>query len=112
MSRRLDVGRAGEARAEAWYRANGYRILARNWRVAGGELDLIAARRGVIVFCEVKTRSSDRFMDPALAVDHRKQARIRTAALRWLESHRRHAQIRFDVAIIVDGRLRVIEQAF
>ena len=106
------LGRQGEEAAARWYQQSGFEIVDRNWHCAEGELDVVASDGTTVVFCEVKTRSSDRFIDPALAVDHRKQARIRTAALRWLESHRRHPHIRFDVALVVAGQVRVIEQAF
>ena len=60
-----------------WYEARGYEVLARNWRVREGELDLVVARDGALVFCEVKSRSSDAFGLPAEAVTVSKQARLR-----------------------------------
>ncbi len=61
-SRRAALGGRGEDAAVAWYRSASYEILDRNWRCAEGELDVVAqsADGAVLVFCEVKTRSSER----------------------------------------------------
>jgi putative endonuclease len=116
---RRRVGAAGEDAVAAWYRDAGYDVLDRNWRVREGELDVIAARAGTLVFCEVKTRRSDRFGLPVEAVTIRKQHRLRTLAGRWLDANRsrRGGAIRFDVASVVpDGHggwiVTVLEQAF
>ena len=82
-ARRL-VGDAGEDAVAAWYVAAGFTIAARNWRVREGELDIVARRPGVVVFCEVKTRRSDTFGIPAEAVTARKRSRIRGLATQWL----------------------------
>jgi putative endonuclease len=111
---RNDVGRAGEDRAAAWYETQGFVVVARNWRVRAGEIDLIVYRGGLVVFCEVKTRSSARFGGGAEAVGWRKQQRIRTVALHWLgQQDRRVPEIRFDV-VQVDpaGTVDVIEGCF
>ncbi len=97
----------------AWYEANGYAVVARNWRCRQGELDLVARRGRVVVFCEVKTRSSTAFGAPVEAVTRTKQARLRVLAARWLEDSDVVArEIRFDVASVLDGQLEVLEGAF
>jgi putative endonuclease len=115
-ARRLALGQAGEDAAAAWYASNGYVVLDRNWRVAGGELDLVAARpeHGLVVFCEVKTRSSTRYGSGFAAVDHRKQRRLRSLALQWLSAQERHwPELRFDVVDVdARGHLQVLESAF
>ena len=97
-----------------WYESRGYEVLARNWRVREGELDLVVARDGVVVFCEVKSRSSDAFGQPFEAVTPTKQTRLRRLAARWLAADGRSwPVVRFDVASVVRGRVAgVIESAF
>jgi putative endonuclease len=114
---RRDVGAAGEDAAAAWYRDRGFEVLARNWRVREGELDLVVRRGATIVFCEVKTRSSDRFGLPSEAVTAVKQRRLRMLAMLWLDAHRSaHGELRFDVASVTPAgaqpRVEVVEGAF
>src|SRR5207237_3783992 len=92
MDVRRSVGDAGEDAVAAWYEAAGYSIVARNWRVRAGELDVIARRGSVLVFCEAKTRRGDAFGLPAEAVTPRKQARIRGLATQWLAANRAYAE--------------------
>jgi putative endonuclease len=107
------LGAAGEAAAAAWYEARGYRVLARNWRCREGELDLVLAHGGTVVFCEVKARSSAAFGVPAEAVTRTKQQRIRLLATRWLESSgARPKALRFDVACVLAGEVTVLEACF
>lgn len=115
-SGRQALGTHGEALAAGWYAERGYEIVARNWRTRHGEVDLIARRGGVLVFCEVKTRGDARFGEPAEAVTLSKQRRIRQAAVAYLRSPgasgRRPAELRFDVACVVGRSVEVIESAF
>jgi putative endonuclease len=111
------VGTAGEDAVAARYVAAGYSIVARNWRVRAGEIDIIVRRGSTLVFCEVKTRRSDAFGLPAEAVTARKQTRIRGLASQWLAGHNVRADVlRFDVAAVrPNGRgwdVDVIEGAF
>jgi putative endonuclease len=93
------LGAQGETRAAAHLETRGYRILDRNVRAGGVELDIVARRGRTIVFVEVKTRSSARQGSPVLAVDARKQARIARGAAAWLRQHDRMRRwhVRFDV---------------
>lgn len=111
---RQSLGARGEDAAAAWYQARGYQVLARNWRRREGELDLILGQGRLYVFCEVKTRTTDRFGVPAESVTRTKQVRLRRLAARWLEEEAPGAarQIRFDVASILDGAIEVMEGAF
>ena len=70
---RVALGEWGEAKVARHYEAAGYEVLDRNWRVRGGEIDLVLARGDEVVFCEVKTRTSSRFGHASEAVGHRKQ---------------------------------------
>ncbi len=110
---RQALGAKGEALAARWYTDNGYEVVARNWRCREGEIDLIVRRRRTIVFCEVKTRTSDAFGLPAEAVTRAKRERLRHLAAKWLdESPVKPVGIRFDVAAVLDGHLEIIEGAF
>lgn len=115
------LGAAGERAVADWYRRRGYRELARNWRCREGELDLVLYRRGVVVFCEVKTRSSRRFGHPVEAVTATKQERIRRLAMAFLAEHgtgTAHpgldgaADLRFDVAAVEGRAVEVWKAAF
>jgi putative endonuclease len=109
----LARGRAGEDLAAAWYVGQGYDIVARNWRNRRGEIDLVCARRDLIVFCEVKSRRTDRHGAPPEAVTRRKQLRLRRLAADYLVGHANgRRQVRFDVAAILGTTLSVIEDAF
>ena len=77
-------GRAAEQRVVWHYRRRGYRILARNVRAGGVELDLIVRRGRRLVFCEVKLKEGPRFGDPLEAVDRWKRERLRRGAQAWL----------------------------
>jgi putative endonuclease len=95
---RRALGAEGEERAARYLTRRGYRIVDRNVRAGGVEIDLIACRGTLVVFVEVKTRRSTRFGDPELAVDAAKQSRIVRGAAAWLQNHRgRAVRVRFDV---------------
>lgn len=117
LSRRA-LGAEGEARAAAHLERLGFRVLERNTRAGGVELDLVAARDGLLVFVEVKTRRARDFGAPEESVDARKQARLARGAAAWLHERRpRAAHVRFDViACEVDAaggwRLEHLEGAF
>jgi putative endonuclease len=99
------LGRAGEEAALSWYRERGYSLVARNWRCALGELDLVLARSRELVFCEVKARRGAAFGRPFDAVTWRKQRKLANLAEAFLASSRvRPRSVRFDVASVVVDR--------
>jgi putative endonuclease len=117
MDPRPQLGRDGEDLASDLYERAGYTVLERNFRCSSGEIDVIAARDNTIVFCEVKTRRTDRWGEPSEAVNHRKQARLRRLAAIWLAERRPGpVDVRFDVVsvIVAGGASRVthLEDAF
>lgn len=99
------LGREGEQAAVSYLESLGFRILDRNWRCAGGEIDIVAAERHTFVVCEVKTRSGTRYGTPLEAVGRAKQRRLRRLAALWLFAHGvRFDQIRIDVlGLLRDG---------
>lgn len=98
-------GEYGEILARRYLEEQGLRVLETNFRFHHGEIDIIAEEGDVLIFCEVKTRFSDAFGTPELAVTAKKQLQIRKIASAYLATHRIHDRIcRFDVvAIRVDN---------
>jgi len=82
------VGQAGEAYAAAYLMARGLRLLMRNYRCRGGEIDLIMADQQQLIFVEVRLRRSRRYGGAVASVDYRKQQRLRIAALHYLQRYR------------------------
>lgn len=94
------TGLSAESRAAAYLMAKGYRILAKRFRTPHGEIDIVAKRRNLLAFVEVKARAT--LDDAAFAVAPRQQARIIDAAQAWLMVHPEHAELelRFDAMLI------------
>jgi putative endonuclease len=98
---RPSLGAQGELAALAHYRSVGYRLVARNWRCALGELDLVLARGRTVVFCEVKTRRNAALGGPFEAVTWRKQGKLRALAEAFLAAWPvQWNDVRFDVASV------------
>ena len=117
--KRQALGREGEAAARAYLERRGVRILIQNFRCTAGEIDLIGRTRDTLVFIEVKTRSSDAYGPPHLAVHLKKQRQIVRAA-QWFLAEQRVPEVpcRFDVVAVTlppgDGRPTVdwVQNAF
>lgn len=116
MQSRERLGRDGEEAAWREYRRRGFRLLERNWRIRAGELDLVLGREGLVVFCEVKTRTGGAFGWPFEAVTAAKQRKIRSLAELFLAARRlRPDAVRFDVASVLSGSppsVHLFEDAF
>src|SRR4051812_49385771 len=99
------TGISAEGRAAAYLMMKGYRILARRFRTPYGEIDIVARRRNLVAFVEVKARPS--LDEAAYAVTPRQQQRIVAAAEAWLMAHPEHADfdLRFDAMLIAPRRL-------
>lgn len=95
-------GRLAETMAAWALRLRGYRIVGRNVRVAGREIDLVARRGGLLVVCEVKARRTASFGPPLAAVGEQKQRRLHEAATVLMARDATVERVRFDV-IAVDG---------
>lgn len=110
---RQRLGAHGERRAARRYEAQGYEVVARNWRCGDGELDLVVRRGDTLAFVEVKTRTSDRFGHPAEAVTPAKQRRIRRLAQHFCaDTGQRAPVLRFDVVSVLRGQVEVYEGCF
>ena len=104
-SESLNFGAHAETVAEVWLRLKFYTILARRYRVKGGEIDIVARRGSVVAFVEVKARAE---MEAALiAITPQKQHRLRIAAERWLVQNPWAASctLRADAIFIAPRRL-------
>lgn len=109
---RAEIGVLGEQLAVDHLRGLGLAILDRNWRCRYGELDVVAADEDarVLVFVEVKTRTSEQFGGPLAAVTPTKMRRLRRLAGLWLAARGGNwAQLRIDVIAITIGRTRTPE---
>lgn len=115
MVNRRKQGAQGEAQAAAFLQEKGLRLLEKNYTSPYGELDLVLEEGSVLVFCEVKARTSLRYGDPLEAVTPRKRQRICKTALHylWQNPQFQGHSCRFDVvALYPDGRLEHLENAF
>ena len=112
-TQRLARARWAEQRAASWYREHGYEIVAMNWTMRGGELDVVARRGNVIVVCEVKARASNAYGTPLEAMTQVKQERVRRAGFAFVRQlNERGLRIRFDVATMLGTTLEIYEDAF
>ena len=107
-SSRQDSGQRGEAVAAAFLRRRGFRILERNYRLRGGELDLICQKGATVVFVEVRARANLAFGHPVESITAAKRRHLLRAALVYLKmKHWEERPFRFDlVAILWDQRDR------
>lgn len=106
---RQALGEVGERAAQAYLEQSGYRILERNYRCRGGEIDLIALQRGVVAFVEVRRRAADSLVAPIESLDANKRRRIVTAAKHYaLRQNLLDRPLRFDFVGVteVGGELR------
>ncbi|MGH3637566.1 MAG: YraN family protein [Mycobacterium sp.] len=104
---RAQIGALGEQLAVEHLTASGLQVLVRNWRCRYGELDVIAADTAarVVVFVEVKTRTTDLYGGVAQAVTPQKVRRLRRLAGLWLAGQDTSwAQVRIDVVGVRIGR--------
>jgi putative endonuclease len=112
MNHNQRLGRFGEDAACAHLTTLGLQIIRRNFRSPDGEIDIIARDGEIIVFIEVKMRSSTRFGSALAAVNARKRSRIRAAAEDFLQFYAPKAMARFDVLAGNQGRMTLHRNAF
>lgn len=111
-----DTGQKGENAAKQYLEEKGYKILFENWRRGQYEIDLVATFAQLLIFVEVKTRSSANILEPHLAVNKTKQQSLIKAARMYVDSFASQEEIRFDIVAILtkDGINKIdhIEDAF
>ena len=107
------IGNKGEDLAVKFLEDKGLSIIARNYYMRGGEIDIIFADGDTTVFCEVKQRASSKFGEPSQAVDIHKQRKICKAALDYsVKNKNLDENYRFDIIEIIDKYVNHIENAF
>ena len=96
-----EIGRLGEIKVCEYLTGKGYRIVTRNYRIKGGEIDIIAENGRYIAFVEVKTRKSDSMVGGFEAVNKRKQGLIIKTAADYCTKNPIQLQPRFDIAQVI-----------
>lgn len=91
------IGKIGEQKASVYLKNHGYEILERNYRIRGGEIDIIAKMEKTVVFAEVKTRTQEAYGAPAEAVNYYKRENIRKTAQYYIMEKNLDLPCRFDV---------------
>lgn len=110
---RLARARWAEQRAADWYVSQGFTIIARNWTMRGGELDVVARRENLIAVCEVKARATNSFGSPLEAMTEIKQRRVHRAGFAFVRTlEEKGLRIRFDVAAVLGTQLTMHENIF
>ena len=116
MAKHNELGKQGEDIAVQYLTDKGYELLERNWRNIHKEIDIIAKKGEELVVVEVKTRQSDEYGEPDMAVTRQKQSRLISAANAYIFQNRLDFSTRFDIISIIfkDGESVVnhIEDAF
>jgi putative endonuclease len=112
-----ETGSRGERLAMQYLEQLGYGILEMNYQHGHGEIDIVAKDGEVLVFCEVKSRSSDEYGEPEYAITPRKQQQIRKLAHAYMYEHEiREQACRFDVVAIRfkggTSEIRYLKNAF
>jgi putative endonuclease len=102
MEKIMKLGELGERHACAFLRKKGCKILETNYRAGPGEIDIIARLGKIVLFVEVKTRTSNHFAEPWESVGFYKRKHLKTAAKTYVgDHHSSQAEYRFDVLSIV-----------
>ena len=105
------IGDAGEERAAQHLVAQGMKVLARNFRVKGGEIDIVCKDAATTVFVEVRRRARADFGGAACSITPTKQKRLILAARHWLARHG-ECDCRFDCVLIEGERIEWVRNAF
>ena len=105
-------GQAGENLALDYLKIQGLVLLERNFRCRSGEIDLIMQHDDMLVFVEVRKRSSSHYGGAAASINRNKQSRLISAAHIYLQRYRHPPPCRFDVVAIDQDNVSWIKDAF
>jgi putative endonuclease len=109
MSDKIVTGNKGEEIAANFLAAKGYEVVNRNYRYKHAEIDLIVKKSDLLIFVEVKTRSSTSFGEPETFVSAKKAAKVMEGAEQFIFEINWHGNIRFDIVSVKIGSSPVIE---
>ena len=116
MAAHNDFGKLGEELAVNYLIGKGYEILERNWRNIHKEIDIVAKDGQYLVIVEVKTRQTDEYGDPDIAVTRKKQRMLISAANSYIFRNHLEMETRFDIISIIfrngEPVIEHIEDAF
>ena len=116
MAEHNDFGSQGEVLAQNLLTEKGYKILNTNWRYGHNEIDIIAQKDDIIVFVEVKTRSTTVFGEPESFVTREKQKAYIRLANHYIQQYNKTEEARFDIISMVINKykkeIKHIEGAF
>lgn len=101
MAKHSEIGIKGEQIAADFLQNKGYKIIHCNWRLGKKEVDIVAATGNLVVFVEVKTRSSATLLFPEEAVNRKKQTNLREAAEAFLAQNENYKNVRFDIVSVL-----------
>ncbi len=105
-----NIGAAGEEIASAYLRKMNYKVLVSNFRTPFGEIDIVARHKGIMVFVEVKSRTTSSLGPPYLSITKAKERHIIKNALFYLKSHRlMNASWRIDIVSVKMNYEREVE---
>lgn len=114
MRSSIETGKIGEDAAVEYFKAKGYRLLARNYRSRYGEIDIICEKQNSVVFAEIKNIPSFGIEGIEYLIDRRKRDRIVKTSKQYLFSSGLDGKkdVRYDVVVINNGSIEHFEGAF
>lgn len=113
MAQHNTIGQLGEAMAQEYLKKQGYKIVVRNYRTKRGEIDIIAEKRGCLVFVEVRAKVGEQFGSPEDTLTHEKKRRLLWNAKAYVGSKKHKGPYRIDaVCIVLRGDGTTLPQRF
>lgn len=108
MANHNDIGYLGEKLAMEFLIAEKYEILEKNWRYKKAEIDLIIKKDNILIFVEIKTRSTDFFGNPEDFVSDKKMQMMLSAAQIYMENIGHDWEIRFDIITVILKKVKIL----